>query len=244
MTVDHPDLNPSTKVIPAGPVIVKENRYFPTQVFSHELPSDMADGLNARLLETIRAERNSDRKGIQRSNFRALGGWHSHNKLHEDTRFEEVVSLVDACSDSIIDLNGYHPGYRLKIGTMWAIINPPGSSNRSHIHPSSNWSGVYYVQCPKDSGSIDFTDPRTENLINPMRHVPNRKRPNSCWTKVNFDPIAGKLLIFPSWLYHSVAPNLSTEKGDAGERVIISFNLSQVRRPNPQDDEAARPDHT
>jgi hypothetical protein len=35
------------------------------------------------------------------------------------------------------------------------------------------------------------------------------------------------MLIFPSWLYHAVAPNLSEHDGPAGHRVIISFNLSQ-----------------
>ena len=36
-------------------------------------------------------------------------------------------------------------------------------------------------------------------------------------------PTPGKMLIFTSWLYHCVDPNLSDEKGKAGHRVIISF---------------------
>ena len=48
--------------------------------------------------------------------------------------------------------------------------------------------------------------------------------------KVSFSPVAGRMLLFPSWLYHSVEPNRATpvdgcEQG--GDRVILSFNLSQ-----------------
>lgn len=210
-------------------VEVTENHYFPTQIFSFQLPDEFSEIANALLLKEIYAERDRDSDGIQRSNFRALGGWHSHNNLHNEEAFQPLVDLVGAACTSISEKNGYHKKSRLKIGTMWSIINPPGSSNRSHIHPSSMWSGVYYVQTPENSGNIEFIDPRTENLVNPAKYQPNKKRPKSCWTKVNFTPKAGKMLIFPSWLYHAVAPNLSTLKAAAGERVIISFNLNQTR---------------
>jgi len=204
-----------------------ENQYFPTQIFSFQLPDIVAEPANSALLEAIYSERSRDCKGIQRSNHRGLGGWHSHNNLHKEVPYRQLVGLVNSSCDSISKKNGYHKGSSLKIGTMWSIINPPGSSNRSHIHPNCIWSGCYYVHAPENSGNIDFTDPRTQNLMNPPRYLPNKKRQRSCWSKVNFTPAAGKLLIFPSWLYHSVAPNLSTEKGKRGERVVIAFNLSQ-----------------
>ena len=48
---------------------------------------------------------------------------------------------------------------------MWSIINVPGSFNRSHIHPDCLWSGVYYVQAPEGAGQIEFTEPRTQNMV-------------------------------------------------------------------------------
>ena len=96
---------------------------------------------------------------------------------------------------------------------MWSIINPPGSANRAHIHPGCTWSGVYYIQTPAGCGNIEFIDPRTENLMQQPRYVPNKKRPKHCWTKANITPKPGRMLIFPSWLYHAVAPNLSEEIG-------------------------------
>lgn len=50
------------------------------------------------------------------------------------------------------------------------------------------------------------------------------------WTEVYFEPIEGRLLLFPSWLMHEVEPNLAAETGDAGDRISISFNIMQRRR--------------
>lgn len=82
-----------------------ENRYFPTQIFAYKLDETEAHRLNAALLEAIYAEREKDLKGIQRSNFQALGGWHSHTKLHKEPEFAQVVSLIDACGAALSEKN-------------------------------------------------------------------------------------------------------------------------------------------
>jgi len=204
---------------------LKKRSYFPSLVFEFDLPE--AHKLNDQLLKTIYAERDHDQEGIERSNFRKLGGWHSKTNLHKSADFAGLVDIITSVTKKMSEDLGYDKTYSLQIGTMWSIINPPGSSNLSHIHPGCIWSGVYYVQAPENSGKISFTDPRTANLMIKPKYIPNQKRPRQCWTKVNYKPIPGRMIIFPSWLYHSVAPNLSEEEGKMGERVIISFNLSQ-----------------
>ncbi len=203
--------------------------YFPTLIYVNKLHN--ADQLNAQLLADIRAEQQKDQKGIQRSNFTNLGGWHSHNNLHKEKRFAEMANRIRAAAAKISDDCDYDPKYQLDIGTMWSIINSPGSFNRSHIHPGCLWSGVYYVQAPENSGQIEFTEPRTQHLMDQAKFNPNKKRPKQCWTKVRFKPEPGKLIIFPSWLYHSVEPNFANEEGEgASDRIIISFNLSQYKK--------------
>lgn len=201
-------------------------KYFPTLIYTRKLHD--ADKVNAELLEYIRAEQAEDQKGIQRSNFAALGGWHSQNNLHKKKAFAEIASRVRTMGKKISADCAYDPNWKLDIGTMWSIINSPGSFNRSHIHPGCLWSGVYYVQAPENSGHIEFTEPRTQHLIDQAKFDPDKKRPNQCWTKVRFEPKAGKMIIFPAWLYHAVMPNLCELEGEgAADRVIISFNLSQ-----------------
>ena len=48
------------------------------------------------------------------------------------------------------------------------------------------------------------------------------KPPTRLWRETHFEPIAGRLIMFPSWLTHCVDPNESDEL-----RISISFNFMQ-----------------
>jgi len=202
--------------------------YFPTTIFRFSVAPEVVD--NDHILDLVYAARKEDQEGIERSNFKSLGGWHSHNNLHKDTEYASLVTAIDDAGALMSSELGYAENKKISIGTMWSIINPPGGANRAHIHPDCIWSGVYYVQAPKDCGQIEFTDPRTQNLMIQPKFRPSSRRPRHCWTKVRFDPKPGKMLIFPSWLYHGVMPNVTKAAGDAANRVIISFNLNQQNK--------------
>jgi uncharacterized protein (TIGR02466 family) len=79
---------------------------------------------------------------------------------------------------------------------------------------------VYYVTVPKfddddidRAGDIMFYDPR--GAVNMMVH-PGRCNDGEA---IRVSPIAGHMLLFPSWLYHSVNPF----KSDV-VRISIAFN--------------------
>ena len=137
--------------------------YFSTMMFNISVSEK--DALNEYLLNLIYAERERDQKGIERSNFRKLGGWHSHNNLYREDAYKPLTDRVHQAGRRISRQLGYRPDKHLKIGTMWSIINAPGSSNKSHFHPGSHWSGVYYVHAPESAGNIEFTDPRTFHVM-------------------------------------------------------------------------------
>jgi len=67
-------------------------------------------------------------------------------------------------------------------------------------------SGVYYVKMPDDAGSIVFDDPR--GPLPPFD------------SKLVISPLAGDLVLFPSWLIHQVTPTPGNE-----ERISIAFNI-------------------
>lgn len=209
---------------------LRRDEFFPTLVYSILLHD--ADSVNDEILQAIHEERDKDAKGIERSNIRSLGGWHSRNNLHRDARFKRLTDRAHQMLSGIHDNLGYNKNTRLQVTTMWSITNPPGSSNRAHIHPGALWSGVYYVQAPEGAGAIEFTDPRTMQVMNSANFIPNKRRKSEVWSKVKIKPVPGKMLIFPSWLYHSVEPNLADGEGNASDRVIVSFNANQRRLPN------------
>ncbi len=147
--------------------------------------------------------------------------------MNKKDEYAEILSHIHYAADSMSEQLGYSSDHELRVSSMWSIISPPGNGNLAHIHPGCIWSGVYYVQTPQGSGRIEFTDPRTFVLMNQAKFIPGKKRPRDCWTKVNYKPTAGRMLIFPAWLYHGVMPNMSKLKNRDGHRVIISFNMVQ-----------------
>jgi len=101
---------------------------------------------------------------------------------------------------------------------MWAIINKKGSLNQKHLHSNNDLSAAYYVTAEENCGDIIFYDPRPATIY---KH-PIAKKPNILNATINsISPEPGMLVLFPSYLEHSVDPNLSEQK-----RIVISFNLS------------------
>jgi len=99
----------------------------------------------------------------------------------------------------------------LSINSMWFNENGKGGLNKNHIHPHTDLSGVFYVSTPEECGNIVFYNPLTESIMSRCNREEN----------VHYTPERGKLIIFPSWLYHSVRPNKSD-----GIRRSIAFNLT------------------
>ena len=50
------------------------------------------------------------------------------------------------------------------------------------------------------------------------------------WKEVHHTAIAGRLILFPSWLRHEVEPNLSTLGSPQSDRISISFNYAQGQK--------------
>jgi uncharacterized protein (TIGR02466 family) len=197
-------------------------------VFQYDVEN--CESLNKTLLDLTYAERERDRTGVNKSNTAEFGSWHSATGLHKNADYKPLMTQVDGVLSRISQELRYATDQVLKVTTMWSIINPPGNGNRAHVHPNSLWSGVYYVQAPEGAGQIEFIDPRTIQIMNQPKYIAKKKRPRDCWTKVNYKPTPGRMIVFPAWLYHAVDPNLSKEEGRAADRVIVSFNINQVRK--------------
>ena len=130
----------------------------------------------------------------------------------------EFINLISPkLNDAIVDMNWDLENQSVKITSMWAIVNIGGASNARHHHGNSDISAAYYVRAPKNCGEIVFYDPRPA----PVYSHPETKSANNLNATVNsINPVEGGLVLFPSYLDHSVNANLSKE-----ERIVISFNL-------------------
>jgi uncharacterized protein (TIGR02466 family) len=107
------------------------------------------------------------------------------------------------------------------LGNMWANVNYPGGYNRPHLHPNSLFSGVYWIKTPVKSGHLMLYEPRGGAQV----VMPNRKEgplPSQLWREIQYEPVAGRIIMFPSWLWHEVKPNESNDT-----RISVSFNFLQ-----------------
>lgn len=206
---------------------MSKDGFFATLIYYTDLAA--ADALNSRLKKDIRAWRRQDPEGTVRSNVAQAGAWHSATDMHARRKFNPLTLEIFEMVQGIYDELGYDPDFEPVCDSMWANINSRHAYNRHHTHPHALWSGVYYVQAPDDCGLLYFTDPRPQTQVLTPYYDPNRRNPNT-WNEVFFQPLEGRLIVFPAWLVHAVHPNLSDEEGEAGERISVSFNFYQIRR--------------
>ena len=191
----------------------KPNLLFPTPVWTIQL--DNFKKINDEMYKYIKSQQKIDSVGVTKSNVK---GWHSNEfDLNEKEPQNFITFILPAIEQVMTDMNWEKQKQIAKINNMWAIINTGGSANLRHQHGNSTISGAYYVKAPINSGDIVFYDPRPA----PVYSYPNVVNPNLLNAQVNgVSPKEGSLVLFPSYLDHSVNENLSNE-----ERIVISFNI-------------------
>jgi len=185
--------------------------YFPTIIYIKDLPN--ANELNSYLEKHIVEWSNQD-KGVSKTN---INGWHSKTDMNHKKEYEPLIKELFQMQNEIIQEE--HLNTEPKLGNMWANINPPGGYNQMHLHPNSLFSGVYYVKAQPNSGRLQLMDPRPG-----VQHImPNRKSgklPRELWREAYYEPVPGRIIMFPAWMWHKVEPNKSNDI-----RISVSFNF-------------------
>ena len=220
----------TNKFTPKKDEVYRED-WFPTSIFYIDHPT--AEKTNSRLKKDIDKWHDRDTNGIVRSNSL---GWHSAVDMHHRTEYNHFTKWLLTSIEKVFDSLNYEENSIAVCDNMWANINKRYSHNRNHTHPGALWSGVYYIQVPKDSGKIWFTDPRGEAHIIYASFKKGQPKPPSHLREVYYEAIPGRLILFPGWLTHEVEPNLNKEFDETdsnGWRYSISFNLIQ-RLKQPQ----------
>ena len=188
---------------------------FSTPVIIDEVED--ADAINAELMKLIDERRAID-EGVIRSNS---GGWHSKQDFARWSGEPGRKLLLH-----VLNLARDHTHIAADSGTAinwaaeaWANVSGAGALNNAHVHGGAFWSAVYYVRAPSsDSGQLVLHDPRMPAL---RMYAPMLRFKGAGPEQVaRVNPKSGMLVMFPSWLLHSVDP----WQGE-GERVSIAFNI-------------------
>ena len=181
---------------------------FPTCI--HIFETEDFESIKDELVQHVYEERDRDPKGRTISN---RGGWQSRDFTKDD----KILSIIGKIICQLPILNkGIDFGM-----DCWFNINGKGNYNNKHVHPNSDFSGVFWLKTPKECGNIVFESPHNFSSYMEMQSYTEKFKHDSGFTyNCIFKPVEGKMLIFPSSLQHEVKPNESDE-----DRISVSFNI-------------------
>ena len=188
--------------------------HFPTPVYIKDLSNVVP--LNQYLEQQVIKWSQTDPEGKKRTN---VNGWHSKTDMNKKDEYNVLTKELFAMQAEIYkkELLDLKP----VLGNMWANINYPGGYNRPHLHPNALFSGVYWIKTPEKSGDLMLYEPRQGAQCT----MPNRKEgrlPPQLWREIHYEPVAGRIIMFPAWLWHEVRTNESNDT-----RISVSFNFLQ-----------------
>ena len=190
-------------------MLLKE-QFFPTTVYGKDLQLD-----NNTLAQHI-IQWSQQGQGLKKTN---MNGWHSTTDMHTKPEYKMLVDELYQMQHEIFQEEWLDR--KPMLGNMWANINYSGGYNRPHVHPNCLFSGVYYVKTQPQCGELVVEDPRPGiQIMLPIRKP--GQLPKHLWRKAHIEPIQGRLIMFPAWLWHCVEPNQSNDM-----RISVSFNFIQ-----------------
>ncbi|MBI3513543.1 MAG: 2OG-Fe(II) oxygenase family protein [Proteobacteria bacterium] len=214
----HPGLH---ALLEQDRAVIEIKSLFPTPLVIVDL-SEVAPALpdlRARILE-----RESTFKGVQRSND---GGWQSPGDFPYwgGSGATAVLEAARQIADKMTALTPEPIGWKVH---AWANVSRTGDANARHVHGGAIWSGIFYVDdggiagTSALGGGLELWDPRGGLPLMYAPHVTilTPGSVNAGLAELHY-PKAGQLLMFPSWLPHSVEPY----RGDA-VRISVAFNFS------------------
>jgi uncharacterized protein (TIGR02466 family) len=153
-------------------------------------------------------------------------GWQCEDLEDAPPAHSKLIQKIDQC---LIEVHKYM-GLKLNMPSMvcqsWYNVNGPKSYNLKHLHCRSLFSGVFYLKVPDgEVGDIMFY---RDNLF--LSYLPDDLVRD--WNQMTsgvakYPPEKNMLLIFPSWLEHSVTPNYTLE-----DRISLSFNTNTKYNSN------------
>ena len=108
----------------------------------------------------------------------------------------------------------------LKRINSWGNLQKKGNYIKEHRHNNTQFSGVFYLQTPENSGDIIFTT-RNATWINSYWEPSLTGYDNLNSFEKRFRPQQCGIFLFPAHLDHYVTPSHSEE-----ERYSISFNYN------------------
>ncbi len=120
---------------------------------------------------------------------------------HSSPQYSEFWEFLRlSLADWVASVLGGSTPFQFSYPSIWAVGYGPGDSAQSHLHGPTCASWVFYLSTPEGSPGLTFDE----------------------WG-ITIPAQEGRLIIFPGWLWHSVAAHPGPE-----QRLVIAGNASIV----------------
>ena len=183
---------------------------FPTNLWAHDVAPEVSGPLNEKLIARV------DELLTPRPAIGPGESWQTRNDMQDDPAFADFIGLVEAAVAGVVEFLEVEP-LPMEVTGCWANVNPPGSPHSLHNHPNNYLSGVYFLKTQPGAATITFFDPRDRIY---MMQPPVKRSTQNNSSSIHVEAKQDRLIVFPAWLKHAVAPNESGE-----ERISVSFNM-------------------
>ena len=140
------------------------------------------------------------------------------SNVHELPEFSDLISDISRKATAFSKAFAYDVDkFPLRISSCWLNVYSKWHSQEIHLHPNNVISAIYYFQAPEGAGKLLFHSPMSD-----LMYDPPKTEVNSLNTKISaIVPENSMLILFPSWLKHSVTPDNSRD----GIRVSMAMNF-------------------
>ncbi len=145
----------------------------------------------------------------------------SHTAMLRPDDSPLLVEAATLITPKIVDMGALMFGERLgwAIKEMWVNVLDGGGYQPMHNHANSFISGVVYLTpTHPDSQTVFMKSPGSTEFVFKQEHANITPTPFNGDRWVSPAPTPGDLVLFPSYVLHSVPPN----KGE--RRITLSFN--------------------
>ena len=157
---------------------------------------------------------------LEKERYKEHEAFSSMGNLHENTAYDPIFDLIGK------SLEDYRIRFKydcdnIEVSSSWGNHSLPqsGQNHQFHRHSMSMISGVMYFT---NGADIGFEDPMTPRVMNQLEVLRFDYQPFEF-----IHPAPGKLILFPSWLYHWTKPHM-----DDFDRWNISFNAFPTGKIN------------
>lgn len=197
--------------------------WFPTTIGIHYVSDECRESTQQKIDEWMESGKHLDyAPNYKGENLNT--SYHNHHDTLGDLNLIELKHEILQCASDYTKQMGKDSGPESFKVDSWINFFHPEQCEHQHNHYGNYLSIVYYVTGPKKSGTYKFFDCTPQRVIWKGEYLKNSQPSIHTINDGGYEPEPGKMIIFPSWLEHSVTGNQSNDI-----RISIANNVNFIK---------------